>query len=129
MLGAEWQKARETFISYKAIANEARAERDAATAAIERVRAVLSAWEMVQARNREYLESGNPGMIVPIDCTGGLRVALDGAPEPEWEYQCTNSINTTGLVADPELHARQCSGKIERRRKPGPWVPVESEGE
>ena len=55
---------------------------DAATAALERVRAVLSAWEMVQARNREYFESGNPGMIVPIDCTGGLRAALDGAPEP-----------------------------------------------
>lgn len=34
MLGAEWQKARETFISYKVIADEARAERDAARAAL-----------------------------------------------------------------------------------------------
>lgn len=49
------------------------------------------------------------------------------APEPEWEYQCTNNINTTRLVGDPALHARQCSGKIERRRKAGPWLPVEGE--
>ena len=48
----------------------------------------------------------------------------EAAPEPEWEYQCTNSINTTGLLTDPELHARQCSGRIERRRKAGPWLRV-----
>ena len=35
MLGAEWQKARETFISYKAIADKARAERAAAARALE----------------------------------------------------------------------------------------------
>jgi len=35
ILGAEWQKARETFISFRSIADEARAERDAALAAVE----------------------------------------------------------------------------------------------
>lgn len=64
---------------------ELRAERDAALAAIERCRGVIASWKSVQASNREQFESGNPGMIVPIDCVGGLSVALDGAPEPEWE--------------------------------------------
>lgn len=45
----------------------------------------------------------------------------------EWEYQCTNNINTTGVLGDPEIHAKQCAGRIERRRKAGPWQPVESE--
>lgn len=42
ILGAEWQKARETFISFRSIADEARTERDAALAAIERVKETLS---------------------------------------------------------------------------------------
>lgn len=62
---------------------EARAERDAALAAIERCRGVIASWKSVQASNREQFESGNPGMIVPIDCVGGLLAALDGAPEPD----------------------------------------------
>ena len=56
-------------------------ERDAALAAIERCRGVIASWKSVQASNREQFESGNPGMIVPIDCVGGLSAALDGAPE------------------------------------------------
>lgn len=40
ILGAEWQKARETFISYKAITNEAIVRAERAEAAIERVRAI-----------------------------------------------------------------------------------------
>ena len=72
MLGAEWQKARETFISYKAIADKARAERDAALAAIERVRAEADA----------YAEQ--PDVMEPCGAVAqALRTALDGAPEPE----------------------------------------------
>ena len=47
----------------------------------------------------------------------------------EWEYQCTNNINTTGVLGDPEIHAKQCAGRIERRRKAGQWQPVESDGD
>ena len=65
----------------------AEAERDAALEAIERCRGVLASWKSVQASNREQFESGNPGMIVPIDCVGGLSAALDGAPEPESEEE------------------------------------------
>ena len=85
-------------------------ERDAALAAIERVRAEADAY----AEQPDVMELC--GAVAQA-----LRTALDGAPEPEWEYQCTNRFSTTGLVGDPELHARQCSGKIERRRKAGPW--------
>ena len=50
MLGAEWQKARETFISYKAIADKARAERDAALSTVAKVRELHQpAWDSVSA--------------------------------------------------------------------------------
>ena len=84
----------------------AEAERDAALAAVERVRAVLSAWEMVQARNRECFESGNPGMIVPIDCTGGIRAALDGAPDNE---SLPNHCQSCGAWGTTKVHLRVCS--------------------
>ena len=64
---------------------EVEAERDAAVAAIERVRAVLVKWEAQQEHNREILGSGGLGHFQAIDCTGDLRAALDGAPEPEEE--------------------------------------------
>ena len=65
MLGAEWQKARETFISYKAIADKARAERAAALAVIGRVQETLS------------LHNPNGRLVKEV------LAALDGAPEPE----------------------------------------------
>ena len=95
-----------------------RAERDAALAVVERVRAEADAY----AEQPDVMELC--GAVAQA-----LRTALDGAPESEWEYQCTNNINTTVLVDDPKLHAMQCSGKIERRRKAGPWEPVERERE
>lgn len=42
--------------------------------------------------------------------------ALDGAPEPEWEY-----MSDQGAVTDSPENA------LDRRRKAGPWIPVESE--
>lgn len=56
----------------------ATSERDAAVAAVERVRGVLSEWESRQERNREILGSGALGHFQAIDCTGDLRAALDG---------------------------------------------------
>ena len=126
ILGAEWQKARETFISYKVIADEARAERDAALAALERVRAVCLHLGGVDGDVSQPAPSYYTSIGRNVVATEVL-AALDGAPEHEWEYQCTNNINTTELLADPELHAKRCSGKIERRRKAGPWGPVEGE--
>ena len=133
ILGAEWQKARETFISYRAIADEARAERDAALAAIERCRGVLSAWESRQERNREILGNGALGHFQAIDCTGDLRTALDGAPEPEWEVQYGRRNRETGalhwLTGDPRddwWHENQ--DRYEHvKRYTSPPLPVEGE--
>ena len=77
-LGAEWQKARETFISYKAIADEARAERDAAHAAIERVRALHS---VAYSGNSRSPNAFCATCITSWPCP--TVAALDGAPEPE----------------------------------------------
>lgn len=75
ILGAEWQKARETFISFRSIADEARAERDAALEAIERVRAI-----------HEFDDGYCKSCEIPFhecDIATALVAALDGAPEPE----------------------------------------------
>jgi len=42
----------------------------------------------------------------------------------EWEYRCTNDINTAPLTESPERHSERCSGMMERRRKAGRWLPV-----
>ena len=79
MLGAEWQKARETFISYKAIADEAaEAERDAALAAIERVRAAVSGHPEC-----DCYEEGDVISCGWKSAYASVLAALDGAPEPE----------------------------------------------
>lgn len=52
--------------------------------------------------------------------------ALDGAPEPEeveWEYRC--DIRKHFWVTHGVHH--DCEGRPERRRKAGPWLPVEGE--
>lgn len=134
---------------------ELEAERDAALAAVERCRGVLASWKSVQASNREQFESGNPGMIVPIDCVGGLSAALDGAPE-----RLSNHCQECGAWGSVETHLRGCSldgapepeeveweyapawdrriptsdrysidatdDSIVRRRKAGTWMPVNS---
>lgn len=75
-----------------------------------------------------------------------LATALDGAPEPEWEYGCD-----TGMGDEPRAHSSQASaesdasgvssreypdGRVEefsrhvmRRRKAGPWEPIKGESE
>ena len=101
---------------------KAEAERDASLEAVERIREMHSP---VKARYQRTHDGGPEDLCRECGASWPCATAesLDGAPEPEgvWEYQCTNNISTTGLVDDPELHAMQCSGKIERRRKAGPW--------
>lgn len=115
------------------------AERDAALAAVERCRGVLASWKSVQASNREHFESGNPGMFVPIDCVGGLSAALDGAPEPEWEWGSAHRDDLSqGATEYSEARARERvrdwnettrsrNGVLVRRRKAGPWLLAEGE--
>lgn len=69
MLGAEWQKARETFISYKVIADEARSERDAALAAVANVRAFAEGLMSVDAEP------------YPTNIGKAILAALDGASD------------------------------------------------
>lgn len=104
-----------------------RAERDAAVVAIERVRAAVE-------KHKHWNE--DCGWDVP---TIEVLAALDGAPEPEWEYGLLNPQAPDGgklqggahLISDSRDHiiTQQRSGhpviQAVRRRKAGPWLPVE----
>lgn len=63
-----------------------------------------------------------------------LTAFLDGAPEPEWEWEyCYRSKQTgnrwgSGSLMDAQLGAKALDSVIERRRPAGPWLPVEGEG-
>lgn len=139
---------------------ELRAERDAALAAIERVRAVHRKFtyyeledscpdtseEHREERHHEsdeigefYCEDMPTGDVVCDLCrdADGERMdwpcptvaALDGAPEAEWEY----GVEVEGEVAvRPKAIAERASDSADyatlvRRRKAGPWLPVEGE--
>lgn len=96
---------------------------DAATEAIDRVRAIHKS-ELV---NADY--GGTRSICIacerPYPCQ--TIAALDGAPEPEWEYQCKGETVPAPLGDNPSGHAKYCHGDIQRRRKAGPWLPVEGE--
>lgn len=101
----------------------AEAERDAALAAIERVQETLS------------LHNPNGRLVKEV------LAALDGAPEPQWEYGLLNPQAPDGgklqggahLISANREHilAQQRRGHpailAVRRRKAGPWLPVEGE--
>ena len=98
------------------------AERDAAVAATERVRAAVKPWGSILSAAK-----------------GEVLAALDGAPEPEWEYGLGNrkSPLDAGIHYPDEAHVRWLASALEetptfgpqlmRRRKAGPWLPVEGE--
>lgn len=148
---------------------KAEAERDAALAAIERVRAVhrkFTYYELEDScpdtseghreeRHHEsdeigefYCEDMPTGDVVCDLCrdADGERMdwpcptvaALDGAPEPEWEYgrkyvdeAGDPRIRVSQDVTSPDGH--RSDGTLYwnyqpvRRRKAGPWLPVEGE--
>ena len=106
------------------------AERDAALAAIERVRETL------------MLHNPNGRLVKEV------LAALDGAPEPEWEYgsgpedaldqsglHTSRATAERGVVEWNEFTQRseRMGGRplerlvLVRRRKAGPWLPVEGE--
>ena len=107
------------------------AERDAANAAIARVRAL---------ETFSITDSYPAWTAVDHD---DLLAALDGAPEPEWEY----GVSVDGLDGEPEprftrdsvqhmidhpdLYRKWTHGNpviMHRRIPSGPWLPVEGEG-
>lgn len=107
-----------TYAEQTARAEKAEAERDTALAAIERVRArlgdILPDWS-------------DSGVIAVAD----ILAALDGAPEPEWEYQWGepgesfegfDSFETYDeALAEMRDQSEYSSHRVMRRRKAGPW--------
>lgn len=87
-----------------------RAERDAALAVIERVQENLS------------LHNQNGRLVKEV------LAALDGAPEPEWEYAHREGGKVYDEPSTPLAAAKILNSQPVRRRKADPWLPVEGEG-
>ena len=125
---------------------EAEAERDAALAAIERVRAIH--FEDIAYADDSYGPEPRPDNYERHYCSEDGEdwpcptiQALDEAPEPEWEYGLLNPQAPDGgklqggahlITANREhILAQQRRGHpailAVRRRKAGPWEPVEGE--
>jgi len=122
---------------YKRLADALEAatrERDAALAAIERIRrAVAGHPECDRYEEGDVISCGWKSAYASVVA------ALDGAPEPEWEYGLGNrkSPRDAGIPYLDEAHVRWLASALEetptfgpqlvRRRKAGPWLPVEGE--
>lgn len=102
---------------------ELKAERDTALAAIARVRAI---------------NTGNNRALYGNDFEAGMakalwlvKTALDGAPEPEWEYAVALAHD---CIAEPRYPSAEAAtsaarqwpmtARPARRRKAGPWEPL-----
>lgn len=113
-----------------------RAERDAALAAVDRVRAAVSGHPEC-----DRYEEGDVISCGWKSAYASVVTALDVAPEPEdvWEYGLGNrkSPRDAGIPYPDEAHVRWLASALEetptfgpqlmRRRKAGPWLPVEGE--
>lgn len=109
------------------------AERDAALAAIERVRAV----HRKDARLPDWPECTHctVGMLQdPVDWPCDTIRALDGAPEPEWEWAVwapgddepfSDIYQSRENLAEQETGIAWGDEQLVRRSKAGPWLPVE----
>ena len=89
----------------------------------------------VEAAAKAIADCHNPGMFEKypenwkVEARAAL-AALDGAPEPEWEYGLASRTaripNVIGISDNMPL--RDEFGRVTvRRRKAGPWLPVEGE--
>ena len=106
---------------------EARAERGAALAAIERVRAMVD--EMGDAVGFDNLVHGREAEYPVSYLRDKLEAALDGAPEPEWEREyrrvrpdgvpVSNAVFESLPVLDDYFSAEY--------RTVSQWLPVEGE--
>ena len=92
-------------------------------------------WEVLSKGDQEgYMDSARAALVAAAGVA-----ALDGAPEPEWEYGLGNrkSPRDAGIPYPDEAHVRWLASALEetptfgpqlmRRRKAGPWLPVEGE--
>ena len=121
---------------------ELKAERDAALAAVERVRAIHEPFEAGGGRQYcgECSGAAGSGSLLPWPCS--TIAALDGAPEPEWEY----GLSTDGLdekpepfptreaaqhvIDNPDIYRKWTHGNsmtLYYRRPTSAWLPVEGE--
>jgi len=111
---------------------EARTERDAALAAVERVRAVAMQHRSVEQHN-ERVHVSDIADLIREPSSADYLAALDGAPEPEWEVQYGRRNRETGalhwLTGDPRddwWHENQ--DRYEHvKRYTSPPLPVEGE--
>lgn len=114
--------------------HELRAAKDAALAREAKVR------ELHQAREDGWCSAcaetnDQTGEFQDFPCP--TVAALDGAPEPEWEYACREIDEdepwTNFYKSSKELKsslgeiAERDGEEVVRRRKAGPWLPVEGE--
>lgn len=124
---------------------DAEADRDAALAAVERVRSVHSPGRIIDVWGKSVSQADD--FLVCEECTDPDHnwcpwpcptiAALDGAPEPEWEYQWGepgesfegfDSFASEELArAEMELDSEYTSHRVMRRRKAGAWSPIEKE--
>ena len=123
----------------------AEVERDAALAAVERVRVIHARDEhgLCVECSWEYPETSYDALSNDVSWPCPTVAALDGEPEPEgrWEYGLLNPQapdrgklrDGAHLISDNREHIlkqqRRGHPSIQavRRRKAGPWLPVEGE--
>ena len=135
--GAGWLEEADMLDRLITALEAATSERDAALAAIERCRAVCLHLggvdgDVSQPAPSYYVSVGRNVVATEV------LAALDGAPEPEWEYAASKGDpgphHLTVFSKDPETLAHRNEGRknlgheplpIWRRRKAGPWLPVE----
>lgn len=100
------------------------------------IRRLADALEAAMIPHAECEASGERAGAQLADLKAALEAAearvkeLEAGVEWEYGYRSTRTGNRwgSGSLLDAQLGAKAISAKIERRRKPGPWMPVESEG-
>lgn len=122
-----------------------RTEHDAALAAVERVRAIHSPGRIIDVWGKSVSQADD--FLVCEECTDPDHnwcpwpcptiAALDGAAEPEWEWAVSDQqfdfspTRWLPLSGRSEAYVRELAGshgrRVARRRKAGPWLPIEKE--
>ena len=111
---------------------------DAATAAVDRVRALAHQHRSAEQHN-ETVPLSDIGDLIGEPSSADYLAALDEAPEPEWEYGSAHrddpSVGATEYsteraeqrVREWNDHDDQKGGLLVRRRPAGPWESVEGQ--
>lgn len=103
-------------------------ELEALRDAVARVRAIHQPIEVLAGADfRQARECSACGGDEPLSYPCLTIAALDGAPEPEWEWGLRDADCGMTYVVDRPKDSAISSGRYLRRRKAGPWEPVGSE--